>query len=41
MQLARIAKAEDGWYLLPEEKAFDKWLIPDVFAQYGLEHWRE
>ena len=41
MQLARIAKTEDGWYLLPEEKAFDKWLIPDVFAQYGLEHWRE
>ena len=41
MQLARIAKTEDGWYLLPEERAFDKWLIPDVFAQYGLEHWRE
>ena len=41
MQIARLVKAADGWYLLPEEKAFDHWLIPDVFAQYGLEHWRE
>ena len=41
MQIARIVKAEDGWYLLPEERAFDKWLIPDVFAQYGLAMWRE
>ena len=41
MQIARLAKAADGWYLLPEEKTFDDWLIPSVFAQYGLEHWRE
>lgn len=41
MQIAKIVKADDGWYLLPEEKAFEKWLIPDVFAQYGLEAWRE
>ncbi len=41
MQIARIVRTEDGWYLLPEEKSFDEWLIPSVFAQYGLEHWRE
>ena len=41
MQIARLTKAADGWYLLPEEKTFDDWLIPSVFAQYGLEHWRE
>ena len=41
MQIARLVKTAEGWYLLPEERAFEKWLIPDVFAQYGLEHWRE
>ena len=41
MQTARLVKAADGWYLLPEEKTFAHWLIPDIFAQYGLEHWRE
>jgi alkylation response protein AidB-like acyl-CoA dehydrogenase len=41
VQIARLTKAADGWYLLPEEKTFDDWLIPSVFAQYGLEHWRE
>jgi nitroimidazol reductase NimA-like FMN-containing flavoprotein (pyridoxamine 5'-phosphate oxidase superfamily)/stress response protein SCP2 len=41
MQIARLVKASDGWYLLPEERAFDKWLIPDVFAEYGLADWRE
>ncbi len=41
MQIARIVRTDDGWYLLPEEKSFDEWLIPSVFAQYGLEHWRE
>ena len=41
LQIARLVKTAEGWYLLPEERAFEKWLIPDVFAQYGLEHWRE
>ena len=41
MQIARLVMASDGWYLLPEERAFDKWLIPDVFAEYGLTAWRE
>ncbi len=41
MQAARLVKTAEGWYLLPEEKCFDEWMIPSVFAEYGLEHWRE
>ena len=41
MQVARLVKTTEGWYLLPEERTFGSWMLPDVFAQYGLEHWRE
>ena len=41
MQIARLVKAKDGWYLLPEERTFAQWSIPAVFAEYGLENWRE
>ncbi|MBP5750810.1 MAG: TerD family protein, partial [Firmicutes bacterium] len=41
MQMARIAKDGDGWVFIPEEKLYDSWSLPTVFAEYGLSPWRE
>ncbi|MBO5517121.1 MAG: TerD family protein [Firmicutes bacterium] len=41
MQIARIVKDADGWTFIPEEKGYDTWSLPTVFAEYGLSPWRE
>ncbi len=41
MQIARIEKQADGWYFIPEEKGYDSWSLPTIFAEYGLSPWRE
>ena len=41
MQIAQITKNADGWVFRPEEKFYDSWSLPTVFAEYGLSPWRE
>ena len=41
MQIAKIVKDGDKYLFVPEEKAYDKWMMPDLFAEYGLKNWRE
>lgn len=41
LQMAKLVRTDAGWELRAEERAFDAWMITDVFAEYGLAHWRE
>ncbi|MCR4725582.1 MAG: TerD family protein [Clostridia bacterium] len=41
MQIARLKKIDGAWYFIPEEKYYEDWRQPHVFAEYGLAEWRE
>ncbi|MCQ2560635.1 MAG: TerD family protein [Clostridia bacterium] len=41
MQIGLIEKSGDSWMFIPEEKGYDDWRQPHVFAEYGLVSWRE
>lgn len=41
MQMAELELREGEWFLIDRERTFDRWMIPEIFAEYGLESWRE